>query len=743
MSARPDQPPVAIYYENGMQHIADELVRLDLIIRRGLIEFNRRMAGREDIISGQSMFISPQEIDWLLEGTDEPDEDQQISTLEMQIIEQQQYIEQAVAESEARGIDLPLARLQRMFHLTPFEFQALIIVLAPELRRKYDRIYAYLQDDITRKRATVDLVLQLLCSEEADRWHLHGLFTEDSVLLHARLLYRIEDINNPSGCSDLGHFLKLDEGILNYILGRQTLDDRIRGVARLELASADLDVSHVDGRIRQQVEALIDWRFDDQAERENLVLYFHGPSGVGKRSLALEQCRRLQCDLLYLDARCLHGHHREIEQKLTLAFRDAMLLQAPLYIDGIDPLLGDDPQGYLLAELMIRRVAEYGWLTLLSGHKHWPDRYSFKNSRFRSIDFPRPDFQMRKQAWLQQLDPSAESPVREEYANHLASQFRLTPGQIRAAADSVELRQQAAGDQSNQGLDDYVTACREQSNRRLGELATRIDSLYAWDDLILPQAAHDLLHQICDQVRQQARVFSQWGFDTRFSYGKGLSALFTGPPGTGKTMAAQVIANEIQLDLYKVDLSTVISKYIGETEKNLNRIFEEAESSNAILFFDEADALFGKRTEVSDAHDRYANIEVSYLLQKMEEYNGIVILASNFRGNMDDAFTRRIRFIVEFPFPDEVSRSQIWKIHFPEQAPVDANVDHDLLARQFPIPGGNIRNVVLNAAFQAAKFDCAINMNHLLDSTRQEYEKIGKLWNADQFAEFINMEAMG
>jgi SpoVK/Ycf46/Vps4 family AAA+-type ATPase len=744
MTARLDQRQTPFCYESGMQYIADELVKLDLIIRRGLVEFNSRMAVRDDIISDQPMCISHQEIDSLLQETPGvEDAEQQLSLLESQIREQEQLIDEAVAESEAQGIDLPLASLQRVFHLTAFEFQVLIIVLAPELRRKYDRIYAYLQDDITRKRATVDLVLQLLCADETDRWYLHSMFNEDSVMLHAELLHRIEDIYNPSGCSNLGHFLKLDEGILSFVLGRQTLDDRIRDVARLEHVQDRVDFSYINTHIQQQVTQLVDWQFDNQADRHNLVLYFQGPAGVGKEALAMAQCQRLKCNLIYFDARSLHGSHTEIKRTLTLAFRDSILLQAFLYIDGIDQLIGDDPQGYLAAGLITQLVDEYGWLTFLSGEKHWPEQYMFRSSRLRSIEVPMPDFRLRKQAWLQHLKPTGEYAPQDELATRLASQFQLTPRQIRAAADSVQMTNHIEPTPSAAGIDDYVSACRDQSNRRLGDLATKIDSLYHWDDLIVPQRAHELLQQICDQVRQQAKVFNQWGFDTRLSYGKGLSALFTGPPGTGKTMAAQVIANEIRLDLYKVDLSTVISKYIGETEKNLNRIFKEAESSNAILFFDEADALFGKRTEVSDAHDRYANIEVSYLLQKVEEYNGIVILASNFRGNMDDAFTRRIRFIIEFPFPDETSRLQIWKIHFPEQAPVDAEVDYNLLARQFPIPGGNIRNVILNAAFLAAKDDCTINMSHLLESTRQEYEKIGKLWNEGQFAEYINMRAMG
>jgi SpoVK/Ycf46/Vps4 family AAA+-type ATPase len=223
-------------------------------------------------------------------------------------------------------------------------------------------------------------------------------------------------------------------------------------------------------------------------------------------------------------------------------------------------------------------------------------------------------------------------------------------------------------------------------------------------------------------------VLHTWGFGSRLGYGTGLGVLFSGPPGTGKTMAAEVLAHELDVDLYKIDLSGVVSKYIGETEKNLARIFAEASSGNAILFFDEADALFGKRTEVSDAHDRYANIETSYLLQRIEEYEGVVVLATNLRQNIDEAFTRRIRFVVEFPFPEADDRRRIWQTLFPPGAPLSADVDLVRLAREFAVTGANIKNIVLHAAFLAAAEGTDIGRPHILRGTRREFEKIGKLW---------------
>jgi len=234
-------------------------------------------------------------------------------------------------------------------------------------------------------------------------------------------------------------------------------------------------------------------------------------------------------------------------------------------------------------------------------------------------------------------------------------------------------------------------------------------------------------------VRQKPQVYDTWGFNRKVALGKGLSALFAEESGTGKTMAADIMAGVLGQDLYKIDLSMMVSKYIGETEKNLNRVFSEAETSNAILFFDEADAIFGKRSEVKDSHDRYANIEVSYLLQRMESYDGVVILASNLRGNLDEAFTRRLHFIIEFPFPEAVDREVIWRVNFPEETPLSDDVDFKLLARRFRIAGGNIRNIIMAAAFLAAEDGQSVAMKHLLHGSRREYQKIGRLIDEELF----------
>ena len=286
-------------------------------------------------------------------------------------------------------------------------------------------------------------------------------------------------------------------------------------------------------------------------------------------------------------------------------------------------------------------------------------------------------------------------------------------------------------------------AARAQSDQSLGSLAAKVKTLHGWDDLVLPRVTLQRVKEIAAAIRHRHVVYSEWGFDKRIAAGLGLKILFSGASGTGKTMTAGVIAADLGLDLYKIDLSGIVSKYIGETEKNLDRIFHAAESSNAILFFDEADALFGKRSEVQDAHDRYANIEVAYLLQKIEEYEGVVILASNLSKNIDLAFARRMHYVVEFPLPDESQREKLWRGMFPAAVPLGKDVDFQFLARQFPIAGGDIRNVALEAAFLAAQDGKLVTMKQLAKALARQMMKQGKVPSATDFKQYHDLISDG
>lgn len=720
-------------YPDNYSHIRDELLRLDLLIRRRIAAFRARLDAMPETAASHPMYISHDEVDWLLVRRDDdfpsPGTEEADRNLELM----QQRLDAGIRGSSDRGVFLALPRLARIFNLSRLEVQTIIICLAPELDRKYDRLYAYLQDDITRKRPSVDLALDLLCRTGDERWRARRLFSGTATLFRAGIIRMLDDDRSQSGSSGLSRFLQLDRRILGYLLGDNSLDERLPDLVRQLPPLSPADDVPVEPAAKHALLRVSRRHFGpDSPCRKPLVFHLHGPCGVGKREVARSICGELGCSLLFLDLDLLPTDPSLRGEAVRTTLREGLLLQAAIYLANVDAALMDAENGLSMTRMLARLTEESGWLVFLAGEKPWQYRGVFQETVFRSVELPLPGMVVRKAAWEDALKRMGRPPD-PGWINQLAARFRLTPGRIRDAAELAVMRSGEGEPEEELTLAELFRACRDQSSRKLAELALKIEPRHRWDDLVLPDNQLAQLREICNQVKHDCRVFGDWGFGRKQSRGRGLSVLFSGPSGTGKTMGAEVIAHELQLELYRIDLSRVVSKYIGETEKNLSTVFQEAESCNAVLFFDEADALFGKRTEVSDAHDRYANVETSYLLQRMEEYEGVVILATNLRDNMDEAFTRRLRFIVEFPFPDESGRSQIWRGHFPAESPVSDLLDYDDLARRYRISGGNIRNIVLNAAFLAAEDGGVIGMNHLLHGTRREFEKIGKVWTEDMF----------
>ncbi|HET7229005.1 MAG TPA: ATP-binding protein, partial [Longimicrobium sp.] len=346
------------------------------------------------------------------------------------------------------------------------------------------------------------------------------------------------------------------------------------------------------------------------------------------------------------------------------------------------------------------------------------------------VDVDRPGEAEQAGLWLAALGGEAAASL-NGHLGSLVAQFNLGAREIAQAGAEAQAQ---AGD--GDGLADALwTACRRQARPRLDDLAQRIETGAGWDDLVLPEPQARTLREIAVHVRHRARVYGDWGFGRRGARGLGISALFAGPSGTGKTLAAEVIAAELRLDLYRIDLSQVVSKYIGETEKNLRRVFDAAEEGGAVLLFDEADALFGKRSEVKDSHDRYANVEVSYLLQRMEQYRGLAVLTTNLKDSLDTAFLRRLRFVVHFPFPDAAQRAEIWRRAFPRATPTEG-LDAEKLSR-LGVAGGNIRNIALNAAFAAAGQGEPVRMAHLLYAARAELAKLERPLGATEVAGWV------
>jgi len=404
------------------------------------------------------------------------------------------------------------------------------------------------------------------------------------------------------------------------------------------------------------------------------------------------------------------AHAGEFESFVRLWEREAALTSSALYV-GAEAIDRADAR----AIVQVSRLLDHTIGPLLVSTR---DRWRPLRRAMRTFEVRKPSAEEQCEIWQGLLSEAARSI--NGHVRNLVSQFNFNVPAIRTAVQEA-LASDAAGEALATELWD---ASRSQARPRLEDLAQRIEPMATWDDLVLPEAEKSLLCEITAHVAHRATVYEAWGFGAVSSRGLGISALFSGASGTGKTMAAEVLANALRLDLYRIDLSSVVSKYIGETEKNLRRVFDAAEDGGAILFFDEADALFGKRSEVKDSHDRYANIEINYLLQRMESYRGLAVLATNMKSALDTAFLRRIRFVINFPFPDTVQRAEIWQRIFPPRTPTEG-LDISKLAR-LNLAGGNIRNIALNAAFLAANAGEPVRMTYILHAVRSEYAKLEK-----------------
>ncbi|GJG89708.1 hypothetical protein tb265_48890 [Gemmatimonadetes bacterium T265] len=638
----------------------------------------------------------------------------------------------AASEPDTPDADRPtLGALAAAFGLAPFDVDVLVLALAPELDLRYERLYAYLQDDVARRRPTVDLALNLLCQNAAERLVHRGHFAPNAPLLRHRLLEVAEPGAPGSTAPLLARTLVVDEGIVNVLVGDDALDRRLAGACRYRRRDAAVGAQVLGAAA---MDALVDAArgiLDDGGRRR---VHVHGPRGSGKRGAAGSLAAALGAPLLDVDVAAL-VEAPDFARLVALAVRDAWMRGAVVYLRNADALLRDDRAGRR-AELdaALEAAAELGGvLAVVSTQAPWPAGDAGDAT---TVAFGRPDYAARAALWADALaGAAADAPavgVPEAVVHALASRFRLTPRQIALAAGDGA-RAAAAGADAEAAL---FAAARRQSGHELAALATRVPPVHGWDALVVPDDARAQLRELCARVATRHRVLDEWGFARVLPRGTGVTALFAGPSGTGKTMAAEVVAGALGMDLYRVELAGVVSKYIGETEKNLDRIFDAAERANGILLFDEADALFGKRSEVHDAHDRYANIEISYLLQRMEEYDGVAILSTNLRGNLDAAFVRRLAFTVHFPFPDAASRAAIWRGVWPAAVPMASGVDLGAFAAQFPVSGGNIKNIALAAAFLAAADGGVVDTACLVAATRREYQKLGKELSAAELGAF-------
>ncbi len=591
-----------------------------------------------------------------------------------------------------------MALLADRLHLSTFDQQILILAAAAELDTEIPALCARLANDPDQRFPTFALALSLL---EEGAWES---LTPAAPLRFWRLLE--VQLHARSMTSSQ---LRIDERILHFL----------KGIHQIEAG-----LSPFLGRVSPSPQAALP---PSQTSLVNMILerwqadsgsvtpvYLAGPDPAAKELIALHASAAQGQALFRIAADVLPSAPLDTELFARLWQRDASLAPLALYIDADDQDLATSPVGQAIDRLLSGLNA-----TVFIGCVEPTKRSS---SRGFLLRIQKPDKVDQRDAWTAALDGDGNT------ADLLAGQFNLNLSDITRIATYARAAKPAKKGDLPARL---WTECVRSLDPRLSDLASEVQTHSQWDDIVLPPAELELLHSIASRVKHRTRVHVDWGYERKLGRGLGVSALFVGASGVGKTRAAEILANELRLALYRVDLSTVMSKYIGEAEKHLRRIFDAAEDGGAILFFDEADALFGKRTEVKDHLDRYGNVEVNYLLQRMESYRGLAILATNMKHALDAAFIRRIHYIIDFPFPGPAERRRLWMRAFSPETPLH-ELDFDRLAR-FTITGGTIQNIALQAAFTAAENDSRVDMKTVLAATRQEFLKMDRLFNEAEF----------
>jgi hypothetical protein len=721
-------------------HLRRSLDLLELRLRRELlvVRAERGAAGRYDEFAG--MVISDEEIDQYLSaatdaagasGPSAPAPTPGEAALAARIAAETRSLEADLQAAIAAGRVPRLELVRAAFDLSPADQGALLACLAPELDLRFERFFAYLQNDVAKRRPCVQLLGRLFPAEADRSLPVRRLTATDDSLVGLRLV-------EPARAAEGGlaaRELRVTDGLLAFLLESDRPDPELRGCGRWRAPRALPDGGRYFDRHRAVLERLLAL---GQADGRLPYAYLRAPAGCGKEDLVLALGEALSAAVFECGADELLAVAGDLGDWLGVMERDLRLRGAFLWIRRGDALAAAGEAGRERVRALgafLRRRA--GVNLIVTGERGAQDLWDVLGLTPLEMVLPPPGPSERLDAWRAAIGDDLGA-ARPQLAEALSSKFKFGPGAITAALR--RLRWEAPADPTPEALDQALhRACRAESSPTLEAHAQKLHARYRWDDLVLPDDVREQLREIRNAVRWRTRVHGEWGFESKFSLGRGLAVLFSGPSGTGKTMSAEVLAVDLELDLYKIDLSQVVSKYIGETEKNLSRIFTEAESANGILLFDEADALFGKRSEVKDSHDRYANIEINYLLQRLEEFEGIVILTTNMLKNLDPAFTRRIQYTVEFPVPDERHRERLWAQVFPPATPRAGDLDLDFLAKRFKLSGANIKNVALNSAFLAASNGGVVDMTHVVTALRREYRKMGKLASRSEFGAYYHL----
>jgi ATPase family associated with various cellular activities (AAA) len=684
---------------------------LDTLIRREILRLRARHQLSLDEFRG--LYIGDEQVDALVRET-------AADAVDLAAGDSATWRE-AVAAAGIRD-----ARLMRLtgIGLSALELAVLLIALAPGLEAKYETLYAYLNNDVTRKLPTLELVHALICTNDEERLDVRRALGPQSQLITTGLVRLHPHRDGVPGAAGQIMF-SANAGLANYLLGLPFRDEQIAEAFSLRRPRG----VHAALPERLRTEVAQRMRCATGPEPARVVL-LEPSSTLSATVFATALCG--PSPLAVLDLR--HVARDALHNSILGAMLFARLNESALLVEGVESLLNSNERLAPEASALRLLLRMEGPPVLINATEHLASIFA-ATERVR-IALPMLEPEQRHAIWNAALQGHGVATDGRDLGD-IAVRFRLGIEAVEAAAQTL------ADGGSHATREALFAAARSQSDTQLARLAQRVPQRHEWNDLVLPAETRERVRSLIDAVAARDRVLGKWGFGKALG-NEGLRALFAGPSGTGKTMTVGVVARELGLDAYRIDLSQIVSKYIGETEKNLERIFQGAAGANAILFFDEADALFGKRSEVKDAHDRYANIEVAYLLQRIEDFDGVAILATNISRNIDAAFSRRMHFVIEFPRPGPAERERLWRGIFPKTAPLASDLDYEFLGRRFDLSGGDIRNVALDAAFLAAGYEGRISMRHVVQATARELVKQGRSPSATDFRQhFALLDSAG
>jgi hypothetical protein len=631
-----------------------------------------------------------------------------LADAEQRLAEHSQRTAARAAATIASGTPLPCVELAREMGLSPTATHILVVVIAPLIRGEIARLYGVLANDEHRSLVDRFLVEVLIAGNDLRmRAKVAAELTPDAPLVRYGLV-------RASDHSPLFAELSADPVLVDRIRGREA--GNIPGVSVLRDATRSLPELHLPDELKRELVLAL---AEPRSAETPLRLILRGRRGAGRHSAIAAIAARVGRRIAAIDAGRLPRAANRLAVGLRVELLRALLRRAIPVVSGLETVDTSAGEGQEAISEVIRmhpgpiviRTTPEGSLPIEPGYV--------------SIRFPPPSESERALLWA---DALARGGLTVADVGDLAQRFRIGPGVIERVLIEVATRRGHLQDDTTADAGPaIIEAATQHIARRLGHVATHVTRLARWEQVALPDDILDSLKEFIGRVRHRRTVYERWGFDAKMTTSRGLSALFYGPPGTGKSMVAGLIARELGLELYRVDLSRVVSKWIGETEKNLAEVFDAAEDGQAVIVFDEADSLFARRTEVKSSVDRYANLEVNYLLQRLDSFEGICILTTNLEGSIDPAFKRRMSLRLHFPFPDEEMRARLWAAHLPVETPTADGFDFASLARRFPLSGGYIRNSTLRAAFLAAQEEQPLSQSHLIRAIQLEYQDLGKL----------------